>query len=338
MLSSRPTPTKKNNHCPICENITGACRVFADDTIFCHGLVDARKGEKANGYVCLKPSSGGHTATFRPDNSQEWTEQRRREWADEQRRWRERCQWEEQQKLAQLLPIADRDEQYRRIVATLGLNQKHRISQLSERRGLNSEEIDFAVSRTWIASWKPGLKVDAPPSLAGVAGGQLTGVIGLAIAAVNPKGKITGFQIASDNRVKFGKYLWLSSASKGGNGPHLPSGELPVFLWRHPEAEKVTETWLVEGSLKSLITALKLWFRYGRKDIQIIGAAGANWLGSINAVVDGLGQVSKVVLCPDAGSLTNSHILNNYKKITEELTSRTYSISVAWWNQLEKGK
>ncbi|MEW6499723.1 MAG: hypothetical protein AB1589_45760, partial [Cyanobacteriota bacterium] len=188
----------------------------------------------------------------------------------------------------------------------------------------------------WLASWNPGLKVDASPSLSGIAGGQLMGVLGLAIAAVNSKGEITGFQIASDNRVKFGKYLWASSASKGGNGPHLPSGELPVFLWKHPEAEKITETWLVEGSLKSLITALKLWFRHGRKDIQIIGAAGANWTGSINAVIDGLRQASKVVLCPDAGSLSNPAILGNYKKIIEELTSKAYSVSVAWWGQLEK--
>ena len=184
MLSSRPTPTKKNNPCPICENITGACRVFVDDTVFCHGLADTRKGEKANGYVCVKPSNG-HTATFKPDNSQGWTEERRREWADEQRRRRERCEREEQQKLAQLLPITDRDPQYRYISSILGLNQKHRYSELSEKRGLNSDEIDFAVSQRWLSSWKPGLKVDASPSLAGVAGGQLTGVVGLAIASVD---------------------------------------------------------------------------------------------------------------------------------------------------------
>ena len=93
-----------------------------------------------------------------------------------------------------MISIPDRDEQYRRIVATLGLNQKHRISELSQRRGLNSPEIDFAVSQGWLASWKPGLKVDAPPSLPGVSGGQLTGVFGLGIAAVNPNGEITGFQ------------------------------------------------------------------------------------------------------------------------------------------------
>lgn len=331
----------KADLCKLCGKPEG-CGYNADepDFILCHTFVDARKGERINGFTCVKESNGSHTASFKPNdnNTQEWSEERKQQWANEQKRRSEHSERQEKQKLAQLLPISDRDPQYRRIVATLGLNQKHKYSELSEKRGLNSDEIDFAVSQGWLASWKPGLKVDASPSLAGVAGGQLTGVVGLAIAAVNPKGEITGFQIGSDNRVKFGKYIWLSSASKGGNGPHLPSGELPVFLWRHPEAEQITETWLVEGSLKSLITALKLWFRYGRKDIQIIGASGANWLGSINAVMDGLGQTSKVVLCPDAGSLSNLHILNNYKKILEELIAKTYSVNVAWWNQLEKGK
>lgn len=338
-MSFSPKPFGKNNPCPVCEKADIDCRYNADDLDFiqCHTFVDSRKGERVNGFICVKESNG-HTASFKPDNSTEWTEERRREWADEQRRRRERSEREEQQKLAQLLPIPDRDEQYRRIVATLGLNQKHRISELSERRGLKSEEIDFAVSQGWVASWKPGVKVDVSSSLSGVTGGQLTGVIGLAIAAVNPKGEITGFQIASDNRAKFGKYIWLSSAARDGNGPHLPSGELPVFVWRHPEAEQITETWNVEGGLKSLITALQLWFRHGRKDIQIIGAAGANWLCSINAVIDALGQTSKVVLCPDAGSLSNSGILSNYKKIIEALTSKAHSVSVAWWNQLEKGQ
>lgn len=303
----------------------------------------SRNGEIVEGgYKVIGLTQDGLWAILKPDNSQQWTEQQKQRWADQQRRRHEQSEREETQKLVKLLPLAERDEQYRRVVATLGLNQKHRISELSERRGLNGDEVDFAASQGWLASWKPGTKIDVSPSLAGIAlvdaGTQLTGVLGLAIAAVNPNGEITGFQVNSDNRVKFSKYIWLSSANKGGNGPHLPSGELPIFVWRHPEAEQITETWLVEGGLKSLITALKLWFRYGRKDIQIIGAAGANWLGSINAVIDGLGASGKVVLCPDAGSLDNPHILNNYEKIIEELTAKTYSVSISWWNQLEKGK
>ncbi|BAY80506.1 hypothetical protein NIES25_69940 (plasmid) [Nostoc linckia NIES-25] len=334
--------TSKSRPCPSCGDDSGRCRHQAEDEIIlCMSANSSRKGEIVEGgYKIIDFSQDGLWAILKPDNSQQWTEQRRREWADEQKRRREKSQYEEKQKLAQLLSIADRDEQYRRIVATLGLNQKHQISELSERRGLNADEIEFAIAQGWLCSWKPGLKIDVSPSLAGamLADGatQLTGVVGLGIAALNPKGKITGFQIASDNRAKYGKYIWSSSTSKGGNGPHLPSGELPVFVWRHPQAEQITETWLVEGGLKSLITALKLWFRYGRKDIQIIGAAGANWLGSINAVVDGLGQTNKVVVCPDAGSLDNSHILSNYKKIIEELATRSYSLSVAWWGQFEK--
>jgi hypothetical protein len=332
-------PFSRNNPCPVCAKADVDCRYSTDDSdfILCHTFADARKGEKINGFVCVKESHG-HTASFKPDNSQEWTQEKRLQWADEQRRRREQSQREEQQKLARLLPIADRDEQYRRIIAALPVNEKHRC-ELSSKRGLTDDEIEFAIAQGWICSWHPGVKVNVSSSLAGVVladgGKQLTGVFGLGIAAVNPSNKITGFQLASDNRTKFGKYIWLSSASKGGNSPHLPNGELPVFVWRHPEAENISQTWLVEGGLKSLITALKLWFRHGRKDIQIIGAAGANWYGSLEAVTAGL-AASKVILCPDAGSLSNGSILRLYKSTIEVLTSNAYSVSVAWWGQFEK--
>ncbi|GBE95645.1 plasmid replication protein, CyRepA1 family [Nostoc cycadae] len=345
---SRFIATSRNNPCLSCGDISGNCRHQAEgEIILCMSANSGRKGELVDGgYKIIDFSQDGLWAILKPDNTQEWAEEQRREWAEEQRReWaeeqrrrRERLQWEKQQKLTQLPPISERDEQYPRIVAKLGLNQKHRLSELSERRGLNADEIDLAIAQGWLCSWKPGVKVEASPQLAGVANGQLTGVVGLGIAAVSHSGEITGFQIASDNRAKFGKYIWLSSASKGGNSPHLPNGELPVFVWKHPEAEEITESWLVEGSLKSLITALKLWFRYGRKDIQIIGAAGGNWYGSINTVLEALGTINKVFLCPDAGSLVNSHILGNYRKIIDELTSKDYSVNVGWWGQFQKGK
>lgn len=336
--------TSKNNPCPSCGDDSGRCRHQAEgEIILCMSANSGSKGELVDGgYKIIDFTSDRLWAILKPDNSQEWTQERRQQWAWEQKRRREQSQHEQRQKLARLLPTANRDQQYRRIITTLGLNQKHRISELSQHRGLNADEIDFAIATGWLCSWKPGAKVNASSELAGViqaqGSTQLTGVVGLGIAAVNPSGEITGFQIKSDNRAKFGKYIWLSSAARGGNGPHLPNGELPVFVWRHPQNAEIKETWLVEGSLKSLITALKLWFRHGRKDIQIIGAAGANWLGSINSTVEALGTTSKVVLCPDAGSLANSHILGNYKKIVEKLTSIAYTVSVAWWGQLEKGK
>lgn len=332
---------KPSRECEGCGSADGRCRENLDQpgSGLCMSLVGSVKGTKINGKIITGHTKDDRWAIFAPDNSEQWTEERRREWVDEQRRRREQSEREKRQKLAQLLPIPERDPQYRRIVASLGLNQKHRFSELSERRGLNAEEIDFAVSQNWLCSWQRGRLISGlSPLLAGVVRGEqgttLAGVQGVGIAAINSTGSITGFQIASDNREKFGKYLWLSSASKNGNGPHLPSGELPIFVWRHPEAKEVTETWLVEGGLKSLITALKLWFRCGRKDIQVIGAAGANFKGSISAVLEAL--QGKVVLCPDAGSLNNASILRQYTSIIEILTSKAYSASVAWWDQYVK--
>lgn len=335
-------PTSKANPCPSCGDIKGNCRhQDAGEIILCMTANSNRKGEIVDGgYKVIDFSQDQLWAILKP-NDEQWSEEQKQQWASEQRQRREKSRREERQKLAQLLPIPERDAQYRRIVTSLGLNQKHRTKELSERRGLNAQEIDFAVSLGWLCSWQPGREVkEVSPKLAGINPSgikrTLLGVSGIGIAAIDSTGNITGFQIASDNREKFGKYIWLSSASKNGSGPHLPSGELPIFVWRHPEATEINETWLIEGGPKSLIPALKLWFRCGRKDIQVIGAAGANFSGSIGAVCEAL--QGKVKLFPDAGSLSNAHILHQYKSIIDTLTSKDYSVSVAWWGQLEKGR
>jgi hypothetical protein len=339
---SKFTATTKGNPCPSCGDITGNCRHQAEgEIILCMTANSNRRGDIVDGgYKVIDISQDGLWAILKP-NDEQWSEEQKQQWASEQRQRRENSRREREQKLAGLLPIPERDKHYRHIISTLGLNQKHRVSDLSEHRGLNSEEIDFAVGQGWLCSWQPGREFkEASVNLAGINPSgvrrSLLGVTGIGITAIDNEGKVTGFQIASDNREKFGKYLWLSSASRHGNSPHLPSGELPIFVWKHPEATEVTETWLVEGCLKSLITALKLWFRCDRKDIQVIGAAGANFNGSINAVSEAL--QGNVVLIPDAGSVSNSGIFKNYKSAIEELASQAYSVSVAWWGQLEKGK
>ncbi|QLE46685.1 hypothetical protein FD723_41600 (plasmid) [Nostoc sp. C052] len=161
---SKLTPTSKANPCLSCGDTKGNCRhQDIGEIILCMAAIGSRKGEIVEGgYKVIDFTQDGLWAVLKLDNSEEWTEERRREWADEQRRRREKLQWDEQQKLAKLISIPDRDRQYRRVVAALGLNQKHRISELSEKRGLNSEEIDFAVSQSWITSWKPGLKLMLP--------------------------------------------------------------------------------------------------------------------------------------------------------------------------------
>jgi Origin of replication binding protein len=339
---SKFQPTSRTNPCPSCGDIKGNCRhQDTGEIILCMTANSSHKGEIVDGgYKIIDFSQDQLWAILKP-NDEQWSEEQKQQWASEQRQRREKSHRKERQKLAQLLPIPERDTQYRRIVARLGLNRKHRFSELAERRGLNAEEINFAVAQNWLCSWQPGREVkEVSPKLAGINPSgikrSLLGVNGIGIAAIDSTGSITGFQIASDNREKFAKYIWLSSVNNNGNGIHLPSGEPPIFVWRHPEAAEITESWLVEGGLKSLITALKLWLRCGRKDIQVIGAAAGNFNGSIGAVLEAL--QGKVTLCPDAGSLNNRQILHQYKSIIEALTSKAYSVSVAWWGQLEKGK
>ena len=338
MFSSRPVPTNRHNPCPICEDTKSNCRILADETIFCHGFADAVKGEKINGYVCVKPANG-HTATFRPDNSQEWANQQRTA-----RRIRRAPK--QKDLLRNLLTISERNKEYRKITTRLQLNQNH-TTNLKDKRGLSDLEIDFAYQMGWIRSWNPGLRVNIDNQVAGVNPNthRLVGVPGIAIAALTPEGRIaatdgndhiTGFQLAPDDRDKFSKYFWLSSAKHGGNSPHLPNGELPLFIWKHPEAKEINEVWLVEGALKPLITALKLWFRDNhRTDIMVIGAAGGNFAGSAKTLKDALANTNckRVKLQPDAGAVSNSHITENYRKIINSLINDGYECTIGWWGQ-----
>ncbi|MEM9927586.1 MAG: plasmid replication protein, CyRepA1 family, partial [Cyanobacteria bacterium P01_D01_bin.50] len=316
----------------ICEDVKSNCRILADETIFCHSFADAVKGEKINGYVCVKPANG-HTATFRPDNSDEWR--------NEQRVARPTSLRPKPQKsTTNLLPISERNTAYRKITAKLQLSPNHTI-QLKEKRGLSSLEIDFAYYSGWIRSWNPRYRIKVSPKLAGVHPHtqKLLGGDGIAIAACNSNNFITGFQIASDNRDKFAKYFWLSSANHGGNSPHLPNGELPLFIWKHPQAKEINEVWLVEGALKSLITALKLWFRDNcRTDIMVIGAAGGNFAGSKKTLFEALqrSNCKTIKLQPDAGAVANPHITGNYRKIINSLINDGYECTIGWWGQSTK--
>lgn len=73
-LSNRVTgranfkPFGKGNKCSVCGEEDSACRYNANepDFIQCHHFADARKGEKINGFVCVKENNG-HTASFKPE-------------------------------------------------------------------------------------------------------------------------------------------------------------------------------------------------------------------------------------------------------------------------------
>ncbi|BAZ71416.1 hypothetical protein NIES4106_62130 (plasmid) [Fischerella sp. NIES-4106] len=296
----------------------------------------------SEGYKMLGLTKCGTWAKLVESTSdKEWSQQDREEWLRQQKEKTAKAELDEQQRLAKLLSIDERDKQYRKITSKLPLDSRHRKSL--EKRGLTKEEIDFVFDQHWIRSWNPGQRFfGISQDLAGVApvgfGGEvkLLSVPGIAISACDGSGNMLGFQVGADDRQKFGKYLHLSSARKGGNGPHLPNGELPLHTWKHPDAQEITETWLVEGSLKSLIAASKIWRT--RKDIQVIGASGGQFFGSQELLTQELQRqtTKRIVLLPDAGTLTNSSILKQYQRVVDYITSLGYTIDIGWWEQFSK--
>ena len=334
------TPTSASRPCPICEDTKGNCRHSHEEgKHLCMSFADTPFGEIINGYKCL--AHFDLWAAFCLDNSQEWSDEQRQNWLTEQAAKRQEQKKQRSYFLKGLLSVEDRNQGYRTIADTLSLNKCHVNKSLAKKRGLGEDEIWFAYNQGWIRTWQPGLEIKGiSPKLAGINpnANTLTGVRGISIAATDGQGHIVGHQIACDNRDKHGKYIWLSSRGKGGNSPHLPNGELPLFIWRHPEATEISETWLVEGSLKPLIVALKVWLRENRTDIQVIGAAGANFKGSSETFKQALTiQTTKIVkLFPDSGSVSNAQILNNYKAGINLAIDVGFDVSVGWWGQYEK--
>jgi len=338
--SARPIatfiPTRKNNSCPACGNTEGDCR-YLDEAILCMGFNSAKKGEVVNGnYKVVKFTKDGLWAILLPSN-EKWNDTKLQDWLEKRRRDIEEEKKQRQKYLTGLLPVSQRDTEYRTLLAKLGWGDVHQ--QELERRGLTQEEIKFAYDLTYIRTWQRGLNLTGlSPKLAGVAANKLLGVKGFVISAIDAAGNITGFQVATDDRKKFAKYLWVSSRNQGGNGPHLPTGELPLFVWRYPDVTEITATWLCEGSLKSLIVAIKLWLRYGIRDIQVIGGSGANFAGSQQALLAALPSDTnhQITLQPDAGSKQNTYIMRHYRRTIDLLRSVKYSPQIGWWGQESK--
>ncbi|AFZ11345.1 hypothetical protein Cri9333_0365 [Crinalium epipsammum PCC 9333] len=329
---SKFIPTRRGNNCPICGDYSGDCRIVGE-VVLCHSSVDT--DALVAGWRYLHADKSGVWGVYVPDTGSEG-----KSWQDIAEQRNQRRQLEREQLTAKSLPARERNQQYRAIAKQLNLSRKHR-QHLLEHRGLTQSEIDLAVSQGWLRTWIPGQEVfGASPNLAGInPNGKhtLLGVSGISIAALDINGCIVGHQIASDEREKFAKYIWLSSASRSGSSPHLPNGELPLFIWKHPLSASISEVHYCEGSLKSLLVALKLWSQ-GRTDIVVVGASGGNFASSpqILKTIQSISTKKQCLLYPDAGAIANRQIMLQYSSLYTLLHSSGYELQVAWWGQFTK--
>jgi hypothetical protein len=290
--------TTKRNPCPVCGNHHG-CAIRSDNLIEClrsFSQYDARAGYRF--IKLLRNDMGG---LFVPDDKSGQI-QGERLYSPQNRAG--------SRKINRGLSIEERNKQNQLLLnSTVSSLGTQHISHLQTQRQLTTQEINWLKDLGWVRSWEPGLSapVGVTSALAGVSlEGRLLGREGIAIAALDPNFQITGFQIATLQTKP--KYIWLSSANQGGNGPHLPNGELPLFCWKHPNCKRAKVVILCEGALKSLLTAMFLW-RSGQTDIAVIGTAVAARYGN-KTLKDYLKRLrpQEIRLMPDAGAILNRHI------------------------------
>jgi hypothetical protein len=246
---------------------------------------------------------------------------------------------QERDRLSQLLSASKRDIQIRKLLAQLGLKAAHKADL--HRRGLTDSQIEAGLFRS-VEPWQK-LDEEVNHRLAGIniTGRGLTNShSGYLCPIRNPQGQIIGWQLRLDNTEEGGKYRWPTSAGKKRpNGPtaHLPNGELPLTCCRPLEGKPQIQTiGLIEGvGPKPFITAQL------RAQI-LIGAAGGNFAASPETLKSYLDTLSaelgtrQLTLYPDAGAISNSHVMRQYRRLKQLVTRWGYTLGIAWWNQIDK--
>jgi hypothetical protein len=344
------TRTGKGSACSLCGNESNDCgHILNTGAIFCYGYQSARKLEKilgvdGNVYVCTRESRG-HTATFMPDNSKEWTEEKQRECRENAARLAEKAKQEKQQRIANELSPVERDKYYRQILDQLTLTDSDYRKLLE--RGYSPEQI----KRGYFRSVKPYQRVrgNYPKNLPGIINGNTLNVFSesILVPTFNKDGLIEGIQYRLNNPPldkngkPQGRYRWLSSRTKknpSGIQPKIKD-ELPVGVYEPIGQENITAIYACEGFIKPSLARYKL-------NQPFIGCSGGIFTASQELTKEALNYLSekyktKLVLLPiDAGDILNSKIfstqnIDNCKWIRNYhfIKSLGYECKFLWWGQ-----
>jgi hypothetical protein len=233
---------------------------------------------------------------------------------------------------ANSLSRVDRDREIRKIAEFVGLRDRHREDL--HRRGLNDEEIQeglyFSVGNG------TGLPLKTSLKLAGVIYDYrddrpvLKGARGYACVAFDADGLAIGWQIRDENPDSNNKYTWAKSAYSS----KLTNGELPIaFVKKAKDRPTPTDSiWLAEGILKPRIAAL-------RHQIDCLGASGGNFSNSPEQVQEVLKKTGAkhLIIAPDGGDILNRQVMRRWRREIGWLESLGVPVSIAWWEQYEKG-
>ena len=331
-------PSKKHHPCEICGDTSGKCRTHRDgEILLCMTFSDSKFGEIQNGYKCIKGDKGKGWSTWKIDNTQEWSEQQRREWKQRLESSKQRQTSEDEARASKALEEKQKHEEYSKMLAELDLHPTDEADLT--RRGFTREQIELSGFKS-VENWQllKGKHSHLLPGM-GVGGKRLLTNKGYLCPIRNTQGLIIALQVRlREVKSGEGRYRWLSSVTKknpSGQSPHIYrrgfAPELPLAVHKPPGEPKGVA--LAEG------TGPKPFLASQRLGLIVVGAAGAQWSSSPGQLKEALNlcpNVSSIPILADAGSVANSTVCNQYFRTAELLQELGYTPVFAWWGQVLK--
>lgn len=321
MTSTKFFPTSvRIGACPICENVTGDCRILDGDLVLCQKIHEEIEHPD---YKYLKQNEGqsaGVWGIFAPRETEKLSnEEYNRKKLKLQHERQERLESQAQEYLAGLTR-QERDANIRRLSRSLGLKTRHREQLRS--RGLTDEQIDKGLFFSISPNYPVPLTISE--KLAGIKWKGERKVLaasksGIACVAFDYQGLAIGFQLRDENATANNKYLWAKSVFSS----HLQTGEMPIT--QHGSANWVL---LTEGILKSYIAHCRL-------GVPVLGASNGGFNGSPLQFRASLGTNRIIAIALDGGDAFNHHVLSRWENFINS-HPYPYDIYFAWWGQWQK--
>jgi len=318
-------------NCPICNGARKDCRQNTETNLVHCRSTDANPSD----WIFRGEDTCGFGMWANTSDAEAWTEERREEWKREQETKKQKRKHQEEKQNKQSLPAPERDQEIKKILSQLTLNDYHR--QKLRARGFTNEQIELGNYRS-VEKWQ-SLGIPVNDRLAGVkAGGRslviaISGIIG---PIPNEQRQLVTWQLRRDDDLS-NKYIWAASECKRENRSSSKTrefGELPLGIWQQPNQEdsNTSVIGLTEGTnIKPHLTSCRL-------NIPIIGASGGNFASSPKTLKAALEKLkpSSIILYPDAGAVCNPNIARQYQKLFDLLQDWGYKPLVAWWGQIQK--
>ncbi|MBW4608325.1 MAG: hypothetical protein KME22_14195 [Hassallia sp. WJT32-NPBG1] len=318
-------PTRRGNPCIHCGDDKGKCRTHKTREMhLCVSLANSKKGEKSQGYIIIGDDTTGRWSQLLPDTGEEYSSEKIREL---------RLEWQRQEHVAKHERLAgersanERDKYYRDILAQLSLSSEDKADLV--RRGFTDDQIARSNFKS-VGKWQK-LDKTYPENLPGInsrGDGLITHTPGYVCPITNADGLIVGLQVRK--RVlaegESDRYYFLSTNSNIRLDDQIPLAVFPS------SSNRIA---LVEG------VGAKPFLTHERLNVSVVGAAGANWASSKTHLERDLQKLgakpgNEIIIVPDAGSVCNTGVANQYKRTSEVLQAIGYIPVFAWWGQVNK--